>query len=55
MIDFIKTYVRFVILHRWNKIPKENLEILEHNWKNKPTSGLKYWVYNKVKKLNKYN
>lgn len=52
MIDFIKTYIVFILLHKWNKLSKENFDILEKHWTNKPTNGLRYWVYNKVKEKN---
>jgi hypothetical protein len=49
MMDFIKTYIKYIVLHRWNKISKEGIDLLEQHWKNKPTKGLKLWLYNKVK------
>ena len=41
MIDFLKTYVKYILLHRWNKVPKESIDLLEEHWKNKPTNGVK--------------
>ena len=53
MIDVIKTYFKYVLLHRWNHVDEEHLKMLDENWIYKPTKGLKLWVYNKVKKINK--
>jgi hypothetical protein len=53
MIDLIKTYIIFVVLSKWNKIPKEGFELLDNHWSNKPQSGLKLWLYNKIKSANK--
>jgi hypothetical protein len=52
MIDFLKTYVKYILLHRWNKVSKESIDLLEEHWKNKPTNGVKLWLYNKVKSKN---
>ena len=27
MIDWIRTYIKFVLLHRWNKVSEENLQV----------------------------
>lgn len=45
MIDFIKTYVKYVLFHKWNKVPKESIGLLEKHWNNKPNKGVKYWLY----------
>jgi len=50
MMDFIKTYIKYIVLHRWNIISKEGFDLLEEHWKNKPTKGIKLWLYNKLKK-----
>lgn len=52
MIDFIKTYVKYILLHRWNKVSKQSIDLLEEHWKNKPTKGVKLWLFNKVKLKN---
>lgn len=52
MIDFLKTYVKYILLHRWNKVSKESIDLLDEHWKNKPTNGVKLWLYNKVKSKN---
>ncbi len=52
MLDFLKTYIKYILLHRWNKVPKEGVALLEKHWKNKPNSGIKLWLYNKVKSKN---
>ena len=52
IIDNIKTFFVFVILHKFNKVPKESLDILETNWYNKPRKGLSLWIYNTIKRLN---
>jgi len=53
MIDTIRSYIVFVLLHQWNPIPKEGIELLEKEWVNKPTRGLKLKVYRKICELNK--
>ena len=55
MISFIKTYIKYVLFHKWNKLSKESFDLLDNNWKNKPTKGLNLWLYNKIKKINGYN
>jgi hypothetical protein len=52
MIDWIKTYIKFVLLHRWYKVDEEKFKMLDDNWQYKPTKGLRLWLYNKVKKIN---
>jgi hypothetical protein len=52
MIDFLKAYVKYILLHRWNKVSNESFNLLEEHWKNKPTNGAKLWLYNKVKLKN---
>jgi len=52
MIDFLKTYFKYILLHRWNKLSKESIDLLEEHWKNKPTNGVKLWLYSKVKSKN---
>lgn len=54
MIDFIKTYIRFFLLHKWNKISHDAFDVLEENWTNKPTSGMKKWLYDIIKRKNGY-
>lgn len=51
-MDFLKTFVKYYLLSRWNKIPKEGFELLEKHWKNIPNGGLKLWLYNSIKKKN---
>lgn len=52
--DAIKTYVIYVLLHRWNKISKESFDLIEEHWRpKKPLSKLQIKVLNKVKELNK--
>lgn len=55
MLDFIGTYVKYILLHRYNKVSKESIELLDQHWKNKPTKGVKLWVYNKVRTINGHN
>jgi len=55
MISFIKTYIKYVLFHKWNKLSKESFDLLDNNWQNKPTKGLNLWLYNKIKKINGYN
>jgi hypothetical protein len=52
MIDLIKTYFKYVLLHRWNKVGKQHFDWLDDHWQHKPTKGLRLWLYNKVKKIN---
>ena len=52
MIDFIKTYIKYFLLSRWNKISTEGLELLENHWKNKPTTGPNAWLYKQIKRKN---
>ena len=52
MIDFIKTYVKYILLHKWNKVSVESIELLDAHWEKKPSKGPKYWLYNKIKSIN---
>lgn len=52
MIDNLKTVFKFIFLHKWNKIPKEGVELLETHWKNKPKKGIKKIIYKIILKLN---
>lgn len=52
MIDFLKTYIVFILLHRWNKVSEEHFDFLEKYWDEKPTKGIELWLYNKVKYKN---
>lgn len=52
-MDFIKTYIKYVLFHRWNKLSEESINLLEQDWKNKPTKGIKLWLYKKIIKINK--
>ena len=52
MIDWIRTYIKFVLLHRWNKVSEEGLKMLDEHWQHKPTKGIKLWLYNKIKLIN---
>jgi hypothetical protein len=54
MIDFLITCIKYVIFYKWNRISKESIELLDIHWENKPTNGLKLWLYNKIKQINKY-
>jgi hypothetical protein len=53
MIDLIKTYFKYVLLHRWNKVGEEHFDWLDNHWQHKPSKGLRLWLYNKVKNINK--
>jgi hypothetical protein len=55
MVDSIKTYIKYVLFHKWNKLNTEQINFLQTHWKHKPTKGLKLWVYNKVIKINGIN
>ena len=52
-VDLAKTFIKYVLLHRWNRVSKESIELLENEWKGKPKSGAKLWMYNLVKWINK--
>lgn len=52
MIDFIKTYIKYVVFHKWNRLSIESIEFLEKYWEHKPKSGIKFWLYRKIKKIN---
>lgn len=52
MIDFLKTYVKYILLHKWNKVPKESIDLLEEQWESKPTNGINLWLYSKIKYIN---
>ena len=52
MIDFINTYVKYILLHKWNMVSKESIDLLDKHWKKKPTKGVKLWLYNKIKTKN---
>ena len=53
MIDWIRTYIKFVLLHRWNKVSQEGFEMLDEHWEYKPTKGINLWLYNKIKEINR--
>jgi hypothetical protein len=53
MIDWIRTYIKFVLLHKWNRVREDKLKMLDDHWQYKPTKGLRLWLYNKVKNINK--
>jgi hypothetical protein len=50
-MDFIKTYIKYVLFHRWNKLSEESINLIEQHWKNKPTNGMKLWLYKKIIKI----
>jgi len=52
-VDLTKTFIKYVLFHQWNRVPKESIELLENQWKGKPKSGAKLWMYNLIKYLNK--
>ncbi len=52
LLDILKTYIKYVLLHRWNKIGKITFDILDEHWALKPTKGVRLWMYNKVKSKN---
>ena len=52
MIDWIRTYIKFVLLHKWNNVSEEGLKMLDEHWQHKPTNGIKLWLYNKIKLIN---
>lgn len=52
--DISITYVRFVFLHRWNKLNERHFDFLESSgWYLKNEQKRK--LYNKIKKLNGIN
>lgn len=53
MIDIVKTYIKFILLYRFNKIPKEGIELISKHWINKPKNGFKKHIYNKIMNKNK--
>ena len=53
MIDRILVYIQYVIFHRWNKVSKESIEIMDKYWADNPNIAPKTKkLYLKVKKLN---
>jgi hypothetical protein len=52
IIDIVKSYIKWVIFHKYNKIPKESFDFLDEHWDRKPKEGVKLWLYNKIKKIN---
>ena len=55
MIDIIKTYIKYVLLYRFNKVNKQAFDFLDKHFMNKKHSLLKVKLYNKIKKMNKNN
>ena len=55
MIDLLKTYIRYVLLHRFHKISKEGICFIEKNFKKKPKKGIKKKLYDKIILTNKNN
>lgn len=55
MIDIIKTYIKYVLLHRFNKVNKQAFNFLDKHFMNKKHTFLKVKLYNKIKKINKNN
>jgi hypothetical protein len=53
MIDWIRTYIKFVLLHRWNRVSQEGFGMLDEHWEYKPTKGINLWLYNKIKEINR--
>jgi hypothetical protein len=51
MIDFIKTYIKYALLHKWNPVSAEAFALLDEHWTQKPT-GAKLWLYNLIKRIN---
>lgn len=52
MIDLLKTYIKYILFHRWNKVSKEMIDLLNQHWVKKPTKGLKLNLYNKIIQIN---
>ena len=52
MIDIVRSYIKWVIFHKFNKISKESFDFLDEHWDKKPTKGTKLWLYNKIKQIN---
>lgn len=52
-VDLAKTFIKYVLFHYWNRVSKESIDLIENEWKGKPKSGAKLWMYNLVKFLNK--
>lgn len=50
-MQVFKTIIKFIILHRWNKISSDGIDII-NKWKNKPTKGIRKIVFDYVVKLN---
>lgn len=53
MKDFIKSYIKYVILHKWNRLDEKYFDLIEKNWGFLPENGLRGWLYRKIKKINK--
>lgn len=54
MIDRLLSYIKYVLLHRWNKVDKQSIEAMDKYWLNKPTVDPKTKkLYLKIKELNK--
>jgi hypothetical protein len=52
MIDLLMTFIKYVLLHKYNKINKDKLIFLDLHWIKKPNAGIRLWLYNKIRQLN---
>lgn len=55
MVSFIKVFIKYLLLYKFNKVSKEGFCLLDEKWKNKPISGINLWLYNKIKRINERN
>lgn len=55
MINIIKTYIKYILLHRFNKLNNETFDLLDKHFMNKKHSFLTVKLYNKIKRINKKN
>ncbi len=53
-MQIIKTIIVFIILHRWNKIDKESIELMERWYKLKQRNWLTKQVFDCVINLNNH-
>ena len=54
MIDIAKTYIKYILLHRWNKVSKKAMTLLDEHWEKKPIKGLKKYLYEWIKVKNNF-
>ncbi len=56
MVGTIKSYIRFVLFHRWNKLEQKHFDFLTELYsKRAPLSKIENWVLFKIKRINNCN